>query len=610
MEALNNNFFSRPINNCVTMCGVHSSIGFPHSETLSEEMMTQRNNYGFHNIGYNPSCLQSVSLAELRNSFQTFSQAEQKQTVKTEKQKRKVVKLKAHMRVLPMREHSAIRYYPVVDPLNKGAHYLMCGHCSTKHLFGQFDMMKRHLKRCKGFLHDCHRNNTATIELQLSQLSTRDSISNSQPDIDTMIDMSELSQLHASQAGEKNEHGLKSIQYYNDKEKRKQHCSFSTSWIGRKKCENEIYLSNSQEEQMNESCSAEISSTFNGSFLLSNLQNKEKNSTTINGYHSSNVIEKGFSKLNKLPSENKQLLREENLNNSCMTAYESRVLSGVSDYKDCFTISTQTSVSYLKNSKRKQEKHNGCSRTSITKISNCTLSTTTFSVPQPKTTSLTLAKEKKSVKKGSVSDSKNSTSNKSPKIKKRNMICKISKTLYNFGDLAWILNASNFWPILILGVTKTLSENSVYFVFMIETNQVQTCAEKDIKSWEQGLQCWSNLSTGMRRANKIKYTAVETAKCLLNKNKEDYLSILNIPQPIFDKVHQLLLEGTTKSFTLVSEIFEDTLSFKTKMNGVCETDQSAGTGCRHGRYGVHRHQGIQHHPSSNKLLEFLGSQKF
>jgi hypothetical protein len=24
------------------------------------------------------------------------------------------------MRVLPMREHSAIRYYPVVDPLNKG----------------------------------------------------------------------------------------------------------------------------------------------------------------------------------------------------------------------------------------------------------------------------------------------------------------------------------------------------------------------------------------------------------------------------------------------------------------------------------------------------------
>jgi hypothetical protein len=60
---------------------------------------------------------------------------------------------------------------------------------------------------------------------------------------------------------------------------------------------------------------------------------------------------------------------------------------------------------------------------------------------------------------------------------------------------------------------------------------------------------------------------------LLNKDKKDYLSILNIPQPIFDKVHQLLLEGTTKSFSLVSEIFKDTLSFKTKINRVCEAEQ-------------------------------------
>jgi hypothetical protein len=42
--------------------------------------MTQKNNYGLNNIGYTTSSLQSVSLAELRNSFQTFSQAEQKQT--------------------------------------------------------------------------------------------------------------------------------------------------------------------------------------------------------------------------------------------------------------------------------------------------------------------------------------------------------------------------------------------------------------------------------------------------------------------------------------------------------------------------------------------------
>jgi hypothetical protein len=147
--------------------------------------------------------------------------------------------------------------------------------------FRQFDMMKRHLKRCKGFLHDCHRNNTATIELQLSQLSTRDSISNSQPDIDMIMDTSELSQIQASQTWGKNEQGFKSIQYYNDKEKRKQPSRFSTSWIGRKKCENEIFLSNSQEDLIKESCSGGISNTSNRSFSMSNLPSKTEKKEDI-----------------------------------------------------------------------------------------------------------------------------------------------------------------------------------------------------------------------------------------------------------------------------------------------------------------------------------------
>jgi hypothetical protein len=121
--------------------------------------------------------------------------------------------------------------------------------------------------------------------------------------------------------------------------------------------------------------------------------------STVNGCHSHNVIENGFSKLNKLPLENKQTLREEIPNSLYTIAHDSRVLPGVFNYKDRITISTQTSISYLKNSKRKKEKHKDCSNRTIAKCSTCTLSTTKCPTPQVQANTLAVVKTKKSVKK-------------------------------------------------------------------------------------------------------------------------------------------------------------------------------------------------------------------